>query len=340
MYGDTVAVDEGFLAPLGVHRLEVPVPFVEAGGPVNCFTIENDDGTLTLFDAGVNTPEGTAAVRAGAAAAGVDLRQVSRIIVSHGHLDHFGNAQQLAQESGARVWVHPGDRAKLLGQAGYLSLLQGHEGYFRRLGVSEAVLVGLREKARGGLEGQVVDEARLDSLCDGQVFRFKYFEGTVVHCPGHTPGLVCLHAPTHRLLFANDHLLERVSPNPLLDLSQGEGETKFRALVEYVRSARRVQAFELDCVLPGHGGAFAGHRSLIDGLLEFYARRQERLWGWLREQPANAHQLTERLFVRRDPARVVLMLSEVVANLEVLEQQGRVRRALVDGCDVFSASPP
>jgi glyoxylase-like metal-dependent hydrolase (beta-lactamase superfamily II) len=335
LYGDTVAVDEGFLATLGIHRLPVPVPFVEAGGPVNCFTIENEDGSFTLFDTGVNTAEGTMTVRALAAQAGVDLRRVSRIIVSHGHVDHYGNAQALAEESGARVSVHAADRTKVLGLERYTQLLERHHAYFLRLGLSEDALGTMRLKARNGLEGRVIDEARLDPLVDGQLFRFKHFEATVVHCPGHTPGLVCLHAPAHRLLFADDHLLARVSPNPLLDLSQGEGETKFLALVKYVQSAQRVRALELDCVLPGHGEAFTGHRSLIDGLLEFYARRQDKLLGWLRQKPATAYELTEALFVRRDLGRVVLMLSEVLANVEVLEQAGRVRRTLVDGRDVF-----
>lgn len=83
--------------------------------------------------------------------------------------------------------------------------------------------------------------------------------------------------------------------------------------------------------------AFSGHRSLIDGLLEFYTRRQDKLLGWLREKPATALELTEALFVRRDLGRIVLMLSEVIGNVEVLEHQGRVRRELIDGRYVFSA---
>jgi hypothetical protein len=35
---------------------------------------------------------------------------------------------------------------------------------------------------------------------------------------------------------------------------------------------------------------------------------------------------------------VVLMLSEVLANVEVLEHAGRARRTLVDGRDVFCAA--
>jgi len=53
------------LAALGVHRVPVPVPFAEAGGPANVYVIEEDGGGLALFDAGIGTREGRAALLAG-----------------------------------------------------------------------------------------------------------------------------------------------------------------------------------------------------------------------------------------------------------------------------------
>lgn len=339
MYGDTVTVDERFLGPLGVHRIPVPVPFVEAGGPVNAYAILNGDGTYTLFDTGVATPDGLAALRGGAAEQGVDLRRVSRIIVSHGHVDHFGNAQTLAEESGARVVIHDADRSKVLGEERFSTLLARHRGYFLSLGVPGEVLEQMQAlAARGKPVSRPIEAHRLGALVAGERFSFAHFDAEVLHLPGHTPGLVCLHAPAHKLLFADDHLLERVSPNPLLDFSQGEGETKFRALARYLESARAVHALELDCVLPGHGPAFRGHRSLLDGLFEFYGRRQEKIRAFLAKRPASPYEVVDAVFPRRDVPRLVLMLSEIVANLEVMEDAGAVRRALVDGVITFSVA--
>ncbi len=83
---------------------------------------------------------------------------------------------------------------------------------------------------------------------------------------------------------------------------------------------------DLDVVLPGHGPAFRGHRALLDGLFDFYVARQEKLLGRLRESPATVFDLLPTLFPRREAGRLVLMLSEVLANVEVLEDGGRVRR--------------
>lgn len=329
MHGDTTPVDEGFLSSLGVHRIPVPVPFIEAGGPVNAYAILDEDGRWTLFDTGVGTPDGLAALRGGAADAGVDLRRLSRILVSHGHVDHYGNAQLLAEESGAPVFVHDADRSKVRGEERFSALLTRHRGYFLgALGVPEAVLDEMTAAAaRSKPVSRPVDDARLHALTPGTRLRFRHFDADVEHHPGHTPGLVCLHAKALKLFFADDHVLARVSPNPLLDLSQGEGETKFPALVRYLESAKRVRELELAAVLPGHGPSFAGHRALLDGLFAFYERRQAKLLARVSTAPASVYEALDALFPRRDVPRLVLMLSEALGSLEVLERQGRVTRA-------------
>ena len=325
MHGPTEELSDSTLTALGIHRLEIPEPFIEAGGPANVYVLEDADGRYSLFDTGIGTPEGITALRAGAAQRGLDLKKISRIVVSHGHLDHFGNAQMLSEESGARIFIHEADVAKITGDARFSALLRKHRAYFVRLGVPQETL----DQMQAGADRQPnlvkhVERARLGPLHEGDVLQFKQFEVVVKHLPGHTPGLVCLYAERQRLFFADDHVLARVSPNPLLDLSQGEGATKFRALSRYLEGAKWVRDLELDAVLPGHGPAFRGHRELLDGLFAFYELRQGKLLARLQQEPASIFELLPALFPRRDIARLVLMLSEVLANIEVLEDQGRV----------------
>jgi glyoxylase-like metal-dependent hydrolase (beta-lactamase superfamily II) len=340
MYGETTPVDEGFLTSLGIHRIPVPVPFAEAGGPVNVYAILEEDGRWALFDTGVSTADGVAALRSGAAEAGVDLRRLSRILVSHGHVDHYGNAQWLAEESGAPVHVHQADLSKVLGQERFHQLLTRHRGYFLdALGVPVPVMDQLTaHAARSMPASRAVEPERFVRLEPGARWRFRHFDAEVLHCPGHTPGLVCLHAPGPRILFADDHLLASVSPNPLLDFSQGEGDTKFLALVRYVESARAVRALELSAVLPGHGPSFTGHRSLLDGLFDFYRRRQGKLLVRLGLGPCTVYEVLEAIFPRRELRLLVLMLSEALGNLEVLEQEGRVTRVRDEGVVRYRAS--
>lgn len=327
-------VDEAPLADLGVYRVPVPVPFMEAGGPVNLFAIEDEGGGHTFFDCGVGTAEGTRVLREACASLGVDLKKVNRIIVSHGHVDHYGNAQLLAEESGAPVFLHEADGEKVCGDGRWFKQLRVHVDYYLRHGVPQAVLDEMiRTSGSSGEYARQVEPRRVQPLVDGQRFRFKHFEAQVLHMPGHTPGLMCLWAPEQRIFFANDHILARVSPNPLIDLTTMDGDDKrFRSLATYLVSARRAHALDIAMVLPGHGEAFQNHRPLLDGLFSFYARRQERMLKHLRKVPsASLHELVHQVFPRVDVRRMYLMVSEVLGNVEVMEDDGRVVRTLEDG---------
>jgi len=327
-------VDESFLLKLGVHRIPVPVPFLEAGGPANVYVLENAGGTLTLFDCGIATDAGREALGKGLDDRGLDRKMIRDIVVSHGHVDHYGNAQDLSEETGAAVHVHPLDLEKVCGEGRWNKQLEKAFAYFLRLGVPRATLNQMLEiSGRNNSYARQVDPARVKPLADGQRFHFKHLSVEVLHMPGHTPGLVCLYSEANKLLFADDHVLARVSPNPLLDLTAGSGENKFRSLVAYLKSAQRVAQMELDCVLPGHGEGFKNHRPLLEGLFSFYARRQERLLKRLADGPATVFELVRVVFPRADAARLYLMLSEVMGNLEVLEDAGKLRR--IEDTDVF-----
>ncbi len=320
-------VPDSALEPLGIKRLAVPIPFLEAGGPVNVYAIRDGHDRWALFDCGLGTTEALSSLERSAEAAGVDLTKLSRLFVSHGHIDHYGNAQTLAERSGATVHIHPFDQEKIAGDARWSTLIRRESEFFVRLGVPPAVLESLADSAIDSSKwARRVDASRVKPLADGMRLEFEAFSAEVLHTPGHTPGLVCLWASGPRVLFADDHILARVSPNPLIDLSFGSGEKKFRALEAYFASARRVMALDVDVVLPGHGPLFRGHRALLDSLFAFYGRRQERLFDRLAREPASVYDLVDTLYPNASINRLFLMLSEVLGNVEVLESSGRIRR--------------
>ena len=163
---------------------------------------------------------------------------------------------------------------------------------------------------------------RTGAIAPGERFRGRHVQLQAIHAPGHTPGLVVLYDAEHRLLLSGDHLLEHISPNPLIDLGPEDAPGWFRPLVAYEESIRAVRELEVDAVLPGHAAPFAGHRRVIDTLLAFQRRRQERLRGLLRGGPRTPWELARELFPKSGATDAFLTLSETVANLEVLEARG------------------
>jgi len=328
---------DAVLRALGIHRLPMPVPFADAGGPVNAYAIEDGRGGVLFFDSGIGTAEGVAALHAGVAAARLDLRRCTQVIVSHGHVDHFGNAQLISELSGAPVRLHPGDAEKLVGEDVWDAREPVYAAFLRRQGVPTDQLPRLVAIGRhSGKYSRRVDPARVKPLTEGEQVRAGKLKLDVLHLPGHTPGLVCLWDAEHRLLFADDHLLARTSPNPFLELI--DERTTRRALVQYLHSIARVRALDVEWVLPGHGAPFQGHRAAIDSLLRFHDRRQEKLLEALASGPRTSVELSLALFGPQEGARLYLTLSEVVGNLEVLEAAGRVRPVPGERLDRWAAA--
>jgi glyoxylase-like metal-dependent hydrolase (beta-lactamase superfamily II) len=311
----------------------VPVPFAEAGGPANVYAIDEADGGVALFDAGIGTREGRDALLAGFRALGRSLGEVRRIFVSHGHIDHYGYARSAQEESGAPVYCHVRDHDKVSGRERNGRRLDLWAAYLSRLGAPAELMQHVRVHWQD-VHRMARPIENVLPLEPGTRLRFARFSAEVLHLPGHTPGLICLWDAEHGVLFSDDHLLERVSPNPLLDL-EGEAEPRHKALVEYLRSAARARELPASVVAPGHGEPFTGHAAVIDRLLAFYEKRQARILELLSDGPHTAAQLAPRVFPRSKPSQLFLVLSEVVGNLEVLEQRGTVVRSLRDGRIVF-----
>jgi glyoxylase-like metal-dependent hydrolase (beta-lactamase superfamily II) len=309
---------------LGIRRVPVPVPFPEAGGDANIYVIEERGGGVALFDAGIGTREGRDAIERGFRALGLSLGDVRRIFVSHGHIDHYGYARAAQEASGAPVYAHVRDHDKLLGRDRTKDRLERYAAYLVKLGARLDLLEHVRIHWMDAHRMARPLEEVLP-LEPGARLEFAKFEAEVLHLPGHTPGLVCLWAAGPRVLFSDDHLLERVSPNPLLDL-EGQPEPRHKALCAYIHSIRQVRELPVKLVLPGHAEPFDDHEGLIDRLLSFYELRQAKLLKLLANGPLTPQELSLQLFPQAKPHHLYLTLSETVGNLEVLEEQGRVRR--------------
>jgi len=335
--GKTSPWEEARLEDLGIVRLEVPVPFEDTGGPANVYSIENADGSLSLWDCGFGTPAAVAHLRQTAAKKAVALDKVSRIFVSHAHVDHYGAAEAVAAHSGAKVYVHPWDAEKIKVPSDWTAILYKHSGYMRKLGISPQEMEDMKRIFRGAEAfAPKVSKERVLHMEAGQVFSFAKFSGEIVHAPGHSAGLVCLWAKEPNLLFSNDQVLEKTAPAPFLDLSMGEGESKFLSLVEYLNSARRFAQMPFEVMLPGHGQAFVGHKALLNALLEFYEQRGQRLLRLLKPKPMTVRALVGCLFAGTETARIWPMLSGVLAALEVLETAGQIQREEKHGQFLFS----
>ena len=148
---------------------------------INSFLIADDDGTLTLVDAGLKRADKK--VLAALAGLGKSPQDVQRIVVTHAHQDHAGGLAALQSATDATVSAHDRD-------AVYLQ--RGTPPQLDTTKLSGRIM----NRARGGFGKVEVGETFQDGelLPVGGVLR-------VVHTPGHSPGHVSLlHEPTSLLI--------------------------------------------------------------------------------------------------------------------------------------------
>ncbi len=177
---------------------------------------------ITLIDAG-HRGSGTLVTRY-LARIGRSVRDISRIVCTHGHPDHIGGVAEVASASGAAVHIHPADSDRL------------------RIGIREV----LAQRTPGPIIALLTRPLSAPkALADGDVL--PVLGGLrVVHTPGHTPGSVCLYAPARRLLFSGDVLQMthgRLAP-PHQVFSDDMAEAR--------RSFARLSALDIDVICFAH----------------------------------------------------------------------------------------
>jgi glyoxylase-like metal-dependent hydrolase (beta-lactamase superfamily II) len=152
---------------------------------VNTFVLVEDDGQVTLVDAG--TKRAPKPVMAGLEHIGVGPSDVTRILVTHAHPDHVGGLAGLRGRTGASVAVHERD-------APYVREGRGPV-------LDRSTLGGRLMRRNRGSAPTPVDE----QLVDGQLLDVA--GGLrVLHTPGHSPGHVALLHEPSRVLITGDSI--------------------------------------------------------------------------------------------------------------------------------------
>jgi glyoxylase-like metal-dependent hydrolase (beta-lactamase superfamily II) len=309
-----------------VHRIEVPTPFPV--GPVNAYLLAGDP--LTLVDAGPKTEAAQAALEVGVQAAGHRIEEIRRIVLTHGHTDHFGNARWVAGRSGAEILAHPSDRPKFAGDRWVIEHLRRH---FLAAGLPESFLESFTARMRA-MRSLFDPISEYRPLNDGDGLDLDRSRLRVLHCPGHSLGHICLYHDDG-ILMAGDLLLEEISPNPIVEFD--ERGIRIPTLPQYLHSLRRVLLLNCDLAHPGHGAAIANPSARIRELISHHEQRKEAIRSHLDRAGKTLLQLSQELYHGLDEVNLMLALSEVVGHLDLLMDEKRASSSRRGGVLYFTA---
>ncbi len=245
----------------------------------------------------------------------VSLSDLTHILITHGHIDHFGGLSYIRPRTQAKIGVHELD----------WRILANYE---------ERIVVAARRLEVFLIEAGVPSERREAMLQLYQITKAVYrsvpadftFEACgmkvgpfkLLHVPGHCAGQVVIRLDD--VLFSGDHILAEISPH-----QSPERITLSTGLEHYFKSlaALREWGTGIELVLGGHKEPVTDLQQRIAEIESIHHQRLEQVAEMLR-QPGTIKDVSQGLFGNVNGYNILLAVEEAGAHVEYLVQHGRL----------------
>jgi len=324
----------------GVRWLRMPLPF--ALDHINLWLLRDraEDGRegWAVVDCGVAN-DATRAAWEQVFEHHLDGLPVLRVIVTHMHPDHIGNAHWLTERWGCRLWISATDwyAARLASQSTTGFGGDDAAAFFAEHGLVDPEAIA-KVRGRGGYYASMVPQVprRFRRLMDGLALRVGENDWHCIAGYGHAPEHMALHCPALGVLISGDMLLPRISTNvSVIDI-----EPEANPLPLFLASIARLRTLPANTlVLPSHGKPFKGLHERVDQLERHHAQHFDTVVDACRAKPCSAADLLPVLFRRQlDLHQTTFAMGEAVAHLHALAGVGRLREQRdADGVRRFCA---
>lgn len=245
-----------------------------------------------------------------------ELRDIKRIIVTHGHIDHFGGLSSLVERVDAEVCIHELDRRVLSAyEERVIVATKALRVYLQLAGVeaeTQQTLLDMYSFSKQHVRSVAVDR----TLGDGDEFDGMRF----IHTPGHCPGQVCIQIGD--VLLSADHILSKTTPH-----QAPESITAYTGLGHYLEALDRVGAMGgFDLALGGHEDPVHDVYKRINQIRESHERKLDRMLDLIQDSghPITVDEITKEMYPKVKGFNVLLAIEEVGAHVEYLYQRGRL----------------
>lgn len=268
-----------------------------------------------LIDSGSGTDTSHENLLAGLQQAELQPSDLTHILITHAHIDHFGGLSKLRPIISAKVGVHELDVQTVAHHEARLALIG------RRL-ASFLADTGLAEETREQalsiyrFTKAIYQSVPVDLTYESMHMQLGPFE--FIHLPGHCPGQVGIRLDD--VIFCGDMVVEGVTPH----LSP-ESIKPYSGLDHYLESLARFQQWAKDArlILNGHNDAITDLPAQIEATRQNIVRRMGKALEALRE-PLTIDEICRAVYGETGGYNQLLVIEKTGAYVEYLYEHGMI----------------
>jgi glyoxylase-like metal-dependent hydrolase (beta-lactamase superfamily II) len=301
------------------YMITLPMPFRLKHVHVFAFV---HDGSVSLFDTGMNTPETFAILEESLKSIGKDIRNIERIFITHFHTDHCGIAGRIQAISGAAIAMSEMDARRIYSDQKRGLDFDQVRIFYREQGLREKFIDGLLELLSSFRKATI--PFKVDTSLEehaSQKVGDREFE--VIPVPGHTSGQVCFFFRREGILLSGDHILPDITPN----LSPDPYNPEFRPLKSFLDSLGKVEDLPVVKAYPAHGDPFSNLKRRVEEIREHHRERKSLVLESVKGNTKTTFQVSLDIFGQNLPEfDQFLAVNETYAHLIELAEEGLIKQ--------------
>jgi glyoxylase-like metal-dependent hydrolase (beta-lactamase superfamily II) len=310
----------------GIYRIKLPITMENAGiSNINAYLIKDTKGFL-LVDSGWNTDDTLETLKKGMAEIGSDIDEISRIVITHIHPDHYGMAGRIKRLTGAEIMMFYAEKEFISPRYIVMDeLLDQTDRMLIQNGSPKKDAKSMRD-ATLGLENYIVPTMPDTLLRDGDLINTDYFKLRVIWSPGHSSGHICLFEKDHKILLSGDHILPTITPNVSVHPQSIENP-----LGRYIESLKDIRKLDIELTLPGHNEPFKNLKGRIDEIIHHHYLRNLEILATIVMNGKTAYQIAQEItwgdhskWKDLPPFHQRMAVFETMAHLEMMAAEYRV----------------